>query len=611
MLRVRTSTILAAGCIDVLHVVSLMLSPKGSLPYSAATFELEGSKDVTILERTVFNFHSAHTREAWSPPHGAWNAEDFVRCSREGFKCLDFVSPTRQLFVAMTSWNETADLERALTSIVGQKNLPAGSTVTIVVFEDLSEDMLSDAMQMKYMEKMRDGFRVVFLRRMGDNLDPKEPSNRLGAAGAKWALFQWLRDASRMEDYVMVMDGDDVLADSTSLGEIMTQLFTKKPWFAWGRINGMYEEQCGPLKLDTPAEEPTIRQSTWSFCHPRSFRARLLRSLTAEEFQREPGVWLDKATDRPFVYRFMEMAGPDRILYMGDRARYNYSFGEHNGLKLFSEDVINGDKQLMIGRPPFAQESADLYVVSCTWERPEFQQFLRALVSSGLPEHARLYVHICNNLPTAQEERQRVAAEEANKTRFEITVHDMGGNMGGFARFLLAQKLMRTSFVEYVIMIDDDELVRPGALWNLYSQRQPLTYKTWYGKNWAKGDTYWACREPAHWQLRDDALTHPNVTRWQYGATSFAIIDADFFAHPAINDIPCEYLFIEDMWLSYVVHATGGEIHRISFNSSGPFAFGEIEKLSVSGQYQGLVDKKEEFLSHLQQCTPNFFLLDA
>ena len=103
------------------------------------------------------------------------------------------------------------------------------------------------------------------------------------------------------------------------------------------------------------------------------------------------------------MYKFLEVAGKERSYFMGDRPRYNYTVTELNGLTRFSSEaraatlalphhhtpthththrhaahppharlppqVVNGDKQLVIGREQAARTPAHVTVIACMYTR--------------------------------------------------------------------------------------------------------------------------------------------------------------------------------------------------------------------------------------------------
>lgn len=506
--------------------------------------------------------------------------------------CKSSDTTEETLWIAVPAWNKTRLLEKCLDSIASQVNTGFGN-IHIVVFEDYSIDMLTDEQKQKYRNKLQ----ITYLANKGPE--------KHGSSYGKWKIFEYIRSVAHPHEYTLIIDGDDTLADVDTISYIYKRLKESKAWFAWGRHNGKYSEQCQSLRWNMMSLNKSIRNAIWSFCHPRMFQSHLLQSLSMSDFQRDNGEWLQKATDRPFIFKFMEMAGRDRIEYIGDqRALYNYTFDSRNGLKVFKKEVIQGDKDLINHRPAAPRSKDVIHVISCIYNRQNTPQFLQKFSETVLPKDHELIIHICNNSPERQNELLDIAKNVERETNaltisLKVNVVDMGGNHGGFSRFLLAKQVMQREFVEYVIMVDDDQYVRPGSIAYIYSKRQPQTYKAWFGKTWRTGDRdYWTAYPSITSRPFSRASFRWDVTRYQYGGTGMSIIDANIFLYKELYELDEKYKFLEDMWLSHIVNIQRWKIIRLFL------FFGEERESSIAGQYVNLKEIKNEFFAKVNyfQC---------
>ena len=496
------------------------------------------------------------------------------------------------LWIAVPAWNQTRLLEKCLDSIASQINT-GFANIHVVVFEDYSNDMFTDEQKQKYDSKLE----ITYLSNNG-------PVQH-GSAYGKWELFEYIRSVAKPFEYTMIVDGDDTLADIDTISYIYKRLKESKAWFAWGRHNGKYSEQCRSLRWGVMTSKKNIRNAVWSFCHPRMFQSHLLQSLTVNDFQRDNGEWLQKATDRPFIFKFMEIAGQDRIQYIGDqKALYNYTFDSRNGLKVFKKEIIQGDKDLVNHRSPAQRSNDVIHVISCVFDRQNTQKFLSKFSKTILPKDHVLKIHICNNSPERQNELMNIAKDverESKAVNLSLTIDivDMGGNHGGFSRFLLAKQLVQTEFIEYFIMVDDDQYVRPGTIANIYNKREPQMYKTWFGKTWLKNDRdYWTAYPRIISRPSIRALFRWDITHYQYGGTGMSIIDANIFLYKQLYELDEKYQFLEDIWLSHIVNIQGWQIARL-------FLFFDEEFISsVNGQYVNLKQIKNDFFTKINyfQC---------
>jgi len=503
-----------------------------------------------------------------------------LQCASMASSCQKQIHSDETLWIVMTTWNDTPNFKKAVQSI--QTQMIAFSNVRHVVFEDFSNDTIN----------REDFSSIIFI--------DSESDVQSGAAYGKWRLFEYVKHHSSPNDYVIVLDGDDVLSDENVFRYIRRELHWHKPWFAWGKINGKYSEQCGPLIGTTH----NVRSAKWSICHPRLFSAHLLKSLKKDEFQRDDGEWLAKATDRPFIFSFMEQAGDDRILFLDERPIYNYTWTPNNGLLVYNSQVITGDKRLVNSRPRKQMQLTPIILIICMWKGRGDSNLFNALMKSEIPTGQILDIHICNNDPSQQEQRAFLAKNIAETNKHKITIHDMGDNTYGYGRFLLARKLLQLKYMDYVIMLDDDQYVFPETIYSVYENREPMTYKTWFGKNWdlsSSKTNYWHPKETVcvKCPLREWRLRLPKVDTWQYGGTGMSIIDANAFKIKELYELETKYHRLEDMWLSYIVQLANFKIGRLRVE------FKVQKLLSAAGQFQALMSLKQEFFEHIGKLRCN------
>ena len=530
-----------------------------------------------------------------SPGGWAWsiqNNSSWFANNGGSFGCEHALHKPETLWIAMPTWNNIVDLHHALGSVIAQET-SGFDTVHVVVFEDNSLNMLSVQQKNNYREVMD----VTFLRSPMEEGPTTKPNQ--GAAYGKWALFQWIRRRALPHEYVFVLDGDDTLSTTDALQYLSRTLFREQPWFAWGRINGKYSEQCGPLVLS----HNSVRKSNWSFCHPRIFLSHLLDYLKAEDFQRNNGEWLQKATDRPFIFKFIEMAGPERILFLHERPIYNYTMTSLNGLHIYSKEVIHGDKELINNRPPVSKLPESIFVITCVYDsRNDPYLFLKRLKESKLDPHTVLHIHICNNKHSMQAELEDIASRLNNEQEsHHIKIHDMSETKNGFSRFILARKIMNVEFVSYVVMINDDQYVLKNTIASIYRRREPRMYKTLHGKSWDHSVDRSKLRF-----FKRNTLSDPDPTRqmrshltnsnsWQYGEAGMSIIDASIFKSHELFQLGTMVYYLDDMWLSYLVTLSGWPIQRL-FDQP----VNTTQHLWTSNQTTQHVSIKEEFFKRLE-----------
>jgi hypothetical protein len=112
------------------------------------------------------------------------------------------------------------------------------------------------------------------------------------------------------------MDGSDALTSDTVLKEMYETLKAKRPWFAWGRsVNALHKCNHIPAMAKLKNGEISIPTTAgFPLCFPIVFQAHMIKYLDAFEFQNTTtGNWNE---GYEFVYKFVAIAGQDRILFM-------------------------------------------------------------------------------------------------------------------------------------------------------------------------------------------------------------------------------------------------------------------------------------------------------
>jgi len=169
----------------------------------------------------------------------------------------------------------------------------------------------------------------------------------------------------------------------------------------------------------------------------------------------------------------------------------------------------------------------------------------------------------------------------------------MGMNFGGFSRFVLAKTLLNTEYIDYLIFVDDDQLVLPSTLGKMWSQRRRRALVSWFGKCWhSREKHYWS---PTYGFSQVTQQTQTPKT-WHYGGTGLSIVDALIFTDERVFAIPAEYAFVEDLWLSYIIRLNNWSILR-AFTSVHL-----LRELNDNGQYVHLKSTKEKMFLLLQRC---------
>lgn len=122
--------------------------------------------------------------------------------------CSRTTHSTETFWVAMPAWDDREGLHRALDSVKTQSYTGYGK-IHVVVFEDYSSDNMLHKEEKTAYEGQMD---VTFLR--------NEAGPNKGSAYGKWVLFEWIRRHALPHEYILVLDGDDTLADEWVVRDI-------------------------------------------------------------------------------------------------------------------------------------------------------------------------------------------------------------------------------------------------------------------------------------------------------------------------------------------------------------------------------------------------------
>jgi len=83
------------------------------------------------------------------------------------------------------------------------------------------------------------------------------------------------------------------------------------------------------------------------------------------------------------------------------------------------------------------------------------------------------------------------------------------------------------------------------------------------------------------------AACHPEIRTYQYGGTGMSIVDARIFLVRELYELDPNFLFVEDVWLSYMVQLAGWSIERLFVT------FDTDARAQSFNQFSSLRQKKE------------------
>lgn len=496
-----------------------------------------------------------------------WTNQSEISC--DGIVKDVFVNDT--LWVLSHSWNDKGGLLRAIESVKSQKR--SFVNVHHVIYEDYSDNLLGAT--------ETENLPVTFV---------KAGINRVGSAGAKWALFEYAERVGHANDYVIMLDGDDVFYDNTVLYRLHEITVEKQPWFLYGKHNGRYTNQCARWEggLD-PAAQWAQKKSL--FCHPRVFRLGLLQFLQKKDFQDKQGNWLQKATDAAFFIPMMGLSGIRRSVYWETDTTYNYSTTVHSGALFFSEKVKKENKETVMHRDVPSPILDTVIVIICSFKRPAYEWMKHLSRSTGVI----LNVHVCLNDP----DNTRLTALQTDAVLFSsltvgFTIHHTKNVRSVMERFFLARELYKKQIFDYFVIVDDDQLVTPTTIHSLWEMRKPRSTVSWFGKVWLEENqgNYW---KPEFIEYKPTIkIKRPDIIEYDYAGPGMSVIDASILNVAALYNL--EFQMIDDLWLSFILRTIGWSLLR------APVFFLRDIKKSGNGLFPTLRDSKQKAYSKLGSC---------
>ena len=180
-----------------------------------------------------------------------------------------------------------------------------------------------------------------------------------GPAFSRYAIMQRIRAISRPMDFVLFMDGDDRFLHDDAVTALQRSL-DHRTWIATGYHVGPREYECVDIKHSWSGAD--FRAHGWRYCHPRMFRAFLIGIFKESDFLMD-GEWLEKATDRPLMYKLLEAAGARHYHFSHERAVGYYDSPEST-LKRLDAAYVLASKAWTQRQNPIAPLVTDLHVVA-------------------------------------------------------------------------------------------------------------------------------------------------------------------------------------------------------------------------------------------------------
>ena len=481
------------------------------------------------------------------------------------------------VWVFIPVYNFEAFLEQCFRSVMAQSY----KNYKVVIINDGSTD--GSCSIIERFCKLINGFLITNVRNMG-------------AGHTKWQAIEYVRANGSLSDIFTILDGDDFYTTELALQTLVLTYLKNKCLFTYGSAIGEYNEKVEMVKDLRLLRAP---DSKFLYQHPRSCNIYLLNYISADDFKDAEGLWLLRITDRQFIFKCIELAGIERVSIVKD-ILYNYRTHQGNIRNKIDNKYGNRVLKHISGIPQSRVLKEEIHIVMCCYKRHRnLKDIIKSVSLQSLCKSYVVNLHIINTNPDKWEETQNI---NYGGNLLKVHLCSSNENLYGYARFLYVKKLMKTTYLPYVIFIDDDQYLPPGWLEKTWLSREPLTYCCWYGRIFEKekgieGISYWNDKVPQHKRLL--AEYDPKYKEFDYGGTGGSIIDCSVFLFDIVFKCPLDYRNIEDLWLSFVVKHIIGKPIKIMKNPISPFTFADTESTAL---WLPITAKKEEFLKLLTRA---------
>ena len=402
-------------------------------------------------------------------------------------------------------------------------------------------------------------------------------TKHLGPAGAKFWLFGLTRQLAGPNDIVLLLDGDDEMYHRRALNIVNQKYIDQNAWFTYGSYEGNWNKEVRDLSKDIRSGEKEFdpRRGEWLYGHPRTFKAHLLDEVSHHDFKYRDGSWLVKGTERGFVYRMLELSGPDRIGYISTKIyKYNYS-SVTSTLATVSRKVKKNSLRHVKNMTPSEKLKLPIHVVLLSWKRTFLLKYQLQWLNDqqGLNGH-RIHLHILNNNLEEKGLEEIVATwKRSVENPIDITVvHALEDEVyNAFGRFAYVEKLRASLPLDFVFFLDDDQYWAPTFLSSLLRDHKPKGMTTWFGKTFkhrpSKRATYYKPVMGNVGLYRGD--NWPAISTFKYAGPGGSILDTNLWLlngqlQRLRGDLRSWSMY-DDLWVSYVMDALlGWEIRRVA-----------------------------------------------
>jgi hypothetical protein len=200
--------------------------------------------------------------------------------------------------------------------------------------------------------------------------------------------------------------------------------------------------------------------------------------------------------------------------------------------------------------------SDDIHVVMCCWKRIENLEKQIININNQKCTNKINFHLLNNNKDNVNLLNDLIIKFSIKYTNINIYLSHYDNKYYSFQRFFYIRDILIDKYnIEYVIIIDDDQIYSNDWIQKMYNLRTPKTYYAWWCRKWNLNniDYYNGNILNSPTSNKDDIYVH-------YGGPGGSIIDVSIFNKDSKlweipNDLPnnISVYNLDDVWLSFVV----------------------------------------------------------
>ena len=194
------------------------------------------------------------------------------------------------------------------------------------------------------------------------------------------------------------------------------------------------------------------------------------------------------------------------------------------------------------------------HIVMSTYERNNYLHDVLSALEKQTKKLIHLHILDNNTDETKQKELDDILLVHDN---VETTLYRFNFNNHCISRIYLIKNLLKYTYMDYVIIFDDDQVHHENWIERLLNECRPLSTLSWYGKIFEKCD-YWNKDSNTNKILTYsdiEFMKKKDVKQFKYFGPGGCIIDTSIFLFNEIFDFikySKEIFKIDDIWLSFL-----------------------------------------------------------